>query len=325
MCLPCDNIFVFRVVATEEFQRILDYHLEAQRMERQKLMDRHEKVKSSPDKYVTVIVDGMDQSKTNLPHFRRLPEDSRIREADFLKVHVVGAKVEGHLQRAYAMMMFNNFSMDSNSMLTVLHKVTSDLPRPLPKVLFLTLDNTSRENKSKYVLAYLVYLVHMKVFEKIKLNFLLVGHTHDNIDQMFNCFSRALAHRDAYDLPALETVIRQSYTKYAGVHVERVFEVYDWKAYVKDHLAPLHDISFNQHFCIQRNADGSVAVWSRQFYTSSWHPQDDNDLDIFKALPDGTVHAAPHHVVRSMDGRIKASEEKIVSTKLYHCREYVKM
>ncbi|GBG93172.1 hypothetical protein CBR_g59873 [Chara braunii] len=289
---------------------MLGCHLEAQRMERQKLMDRRLKAKSSPEKYVAVIINGMDQSKTNLPHFYRIPKDSRIREADFLKVYVVGAKVEGHLHRAYAMMMFDNFSNDTNSMLTVLHRVLSDLPKPLLKVLFLTLDNTSRENKNKFVLTYLVYLVHMKVFEKMKLNFLLVGHPHENIDQMFSCFSRAIARRDAYDLPALETVIRQSSTKYAGVHVERVFEVYDCKAYVKDHLAPLHDISFNQHFRIKRNVAGAVAVWSRQFCTSSWHPQDTYGLDIFKTFPDGSVHAAPCHVVRSMDERIKASEEK---------------
>ncbi|GBG63082.1 hypothetical protein CBR_g36567 [Chara braunii] len=35
------------------------------------------------------------------------------------------------------------------------------------------------------------------VFSKVKLNFLLVGHTHEDIDQMFSCFSRKLvAHAD---------------------------------------------------------------------------------------------------------------------------------
>ena len=45
------------------------------------------------------------------------------------------------------------------------------------------LDNTSRENKNSMVFGYLSMLVKKGIFKKIKVNFLLVGHTHDHIDQ----------------------------------------------------------------------------------------------------------------------------------------------
>ena len=49
----------------------------------------------------------------------------------------------------------------------------------LPPVLYLQLDNTARENKNKFIMTFLALLVERGVFEKIKVNFLLVGHTHE--------------------------------------------------------------------------------------------------------------------------------------------------
>ena len=55
-------------------------------------------------------------------------------------------------------------------------------------------------------MAYLCHLVNLGVFRKIKVNFLLVGHTHENIDQMFSRFSIALRQHDAFTLEQLMEV-----------------------------------------------------------------------------------------------------------------------
>ena len=60
----------------------------------------------------------------------------------------------------------------------------------MPPVLYVQLDNTVRENKNSIVFGYLSMLVKQGVFRKVKVNFLLVGHTHDHIDQTFSTFSR---------------------------------------------------------------------------------------------------------------------------------------
>ena len=52
-------------------------------------------------------------------------------------------------------------------------------------VLYL-LDNTSGDNKNRYVMAFLAFLVHIRVFEKVKVSFMEVGHTHEDIDQFFS-------------------------------------------------------------------------------------------------------------------------------------------
>ena len=49
--------------------------------------------------------------------------------------------------------------------------------------LYLQIDNCG-ENINKTLIAFLTDLVRKKVFRKIKACFLVVGHTHDHIDQV---------------------------------------------------------------------------------------------------------------------------------------------
>lgn len=58
-----------------------------------------------------------------------------------------------------------------------------------PNTLFLQLDNAS-QNKSNCLFHYCAWLVYNRVFEKIRLSFMMVGHTHDIVDQLFSRISR---------------------------------------------------------------------------------------------------------------------------------------
>ena len=55
-----------------------------------------------------------------------------------------------------------------------------------PRLHHLQLDNTVKDNKSKYEMAYLQNLVDCGVFEEITIHFFQVGHTHCHIDQLFS-------------------------------------------------------------------------------------------------------------------------------------------
>ena len=52
------------------------------------------------------------------------------------------------------------------------------LPIPLPKKLFLQLDNSAKDNKNPYVMAFCSLLIARRVFKEVTVGFLIIGHTH---------------------------------------------------------------------------------------------------------------------------------------------------
>jgi hypothetical protein len=151
-------------------------------------------------KYVGLYIDGMDQKKTELPHFTKVPKNMDIN--------------------------YPNFHNDSNLTIHVIQDILNGWEGDLPLVLYLQLDNTSKENKNKFLIAYLHMLVEREVFKKIKVGFLMVGHTHDQFDQIFSRFSVKLKKTRAYRLETLEEILRDSY--------QPKLEVGDFRKYLSD-------------------------------------------------------------------------------------------
>jgi hypothetical protein len=63
------------------------------------------------------------------------------------------------------------------------------------------------------VFRYLSILVELRIFQKVKVGFLLVGHNHDHIDQMFNCFIVTLKRKNVGSLPSLIECIKKTYIR----------------------------------------------------------------------------------------------------------------
>lgn len=120
-------------------------------------------------------VDGMDSSKTILPHFHRWSKD--VDKEKLLKVHITCVKHAGN--RPCDVYYFTDaFPHDSANTITVLYKTLLKEVKlrgePL-KIAHFQLDNTSRENKNKYVLAWAQLMVHLGFAREIRLSFLGVG------------------------------------------------------------------------------------------------------------------------------------------------------
>jgi hypothetical protein len=62
-------------------------------------------------------------------------------------------------------------------------------------------------------------LVELRIFEKVKVGFLLVGHTHDHIDQMFSDFSVILNKKNVESLPSLIECIKKAYIPELVFHI----------------------------------------------------------------------------------------------------------
>jgi hypothetical protein len=110
--------------------------------------------------------------------------------------------------------------------------------------------------KRNIFLAFVVFLVATSVFQQVDLMFLRVGHTHENIDQMFSCFARQLRKKPAYSLPALVQSIESSYTPQPLVQI-------------LESVIDFHSFS-----------EGGLL---KQWRTRDWHA-----LRVFRA-PEGTI------------------------------------
>jgi hypothetical protein len=64
--------------------------------------------------------------------------------------------------------------------------------KPLPKKLFLQMDNCVKDNMNWHLLVFLSLSIAKGVFEKVQLEFLVINHTHKDIDGSFGYVSKKI-------------------------------------------------------------------------------------------------------------------------------------
>ena len=180
----------------------LRQHLTDVKKEKMYYYSNRARARREPDSIMSIIIDGADQSKFDLPHFK--DRSHLLSESKLLKMHVYGALVHGAKGGAYAYVIPDHEEQGHNTTINVLHHIlVRQLKRhkKLPPILKLQLDNTTKQNKGQFLYGYLDLLVEFGVFENVEVSFLPVGHTHEDIDQFFSRISVYL--RSFHDPPLL--------------------------------------------------------------------------------------------------------------------------
>lgn len=118
--------------------------------------------------FLHITMDGMDQSKTALPHLGSLTHNKLLdKTGKPLKVSLLGCIVAG--RGFYGLWTLPRYPHGANlacsGLLLVLNKLQEREGR-LPPHLVLQLDNCGRENKNETVFATLSYLVRLGVFQR---------------------------------------------------------------------------------------------------------------------------------------------------------------
>ena len=139
-----------------------------------------------------LIVDGMDQNTTMVLKMRQAVKGI---EGRYVKTHLCGVLV--HREDLYSNVWIDSHHKhDSNQVVTSIMHVIDDVRtcrgEKLPLVLRIQADNCGRENKNQYMFALCAILVGLRYFAEVHLSFLLVGHTHKDIDQRFSVISGTL-------------------------------------------------------------------------------------------------------------------------------------
>ena len=141
---------------------------------------------------------------------------------------------------------------------------------------------------------------------QVKLGFLPVGHTHEDIDQLFSCISRRLKHKSAVTIPGIKAnraffprwlvgfvscaICRDPYSHFSCVFYVELTQaiqssfvpkpkvillesVTDAKAWMHEQTPPLHDHLKAHQFKFVHTAEGTMMFYKEWSTDNFWLPQ----------------------------------------------------
>jgi hypothetical protein len=206
-------------------------HLQVVQRERNSYYTKRKLAVRFPEKYMSMIVDGADQGEYALPYTNVKSKASQA--CPGIQLKLMGVLVHGI--GVYAYTVVPNCKQGVNATCesiqrTLVKMIHSGIK--LPPKLYLQLDNTAKQCKSRFLFAYLGLLVRYGVFQKIVVSFLPVGHTHEDIDQVFSRFAVALRQVNVWNRQELAELLADAY-HYLNMpttmdHIEACANISEW-------------------------------------------------------------------------------------------------
>jgi hypothetical protein len=168
------------------------------------------------EQIIKITIDGMDQAKFRVP--RNLASSAEFESLWRPTLHVVGCVVHGRLEAYF--IMPSDVPKDANMNCTIISRVLDLVQEQMqsqgsgnivmPQNLILAADNTARESKNQIFANFAAYLVGVQRFETVEVQFLQVGHTHNELDQRFSTVATTLSRAPTLEDPdEFASLIRQ--------------------------------------------------------------------------------------------------------------------
>ena len=281
-CGTCDELKKLRDVhtsGTPEYLKVqarFEKHLFAQEAARNAYYGSRALSCYYPSRFLSIMHDKMDHSKTASPCFARKNKNTD----GFMKlpISVTGMLAHGHGDEKYAHYALDRHPADSNATIGSIAKLLRDLEdplvcssrqmlrssgtsslyrtvlkgrntcyhclrappttpkiaKPLPPTLHVQLDNCWKDNKSRFVKCFWSLLVAKKIVREVIVSYMIVGHTHDDIDASFGRWSMKLHSEDFLTVPYL----MKSYMDLDkdAVIPHMIEEVPDFKAFINTYI-----------------------------------------------------------------------------------------
>jgi hypothetical protein len=161
----------------DKLKQTYQRHHELQRQERVAYEEVKLDARNKLDKFLSIVVDGMDQNTTMVPKMRQSMKNI---EGRYMKTHLCGVLVHGW-GLCYDLWIDAHHKHDSNQVVTSIMRVLNYVHSTrgaLSSILCIQTDYCARENKNKFLLGLCATLVGLGYFEEVRVGFLLVGHTH---------------------------------------------------------------------------------------------------------------------------------------------------
>ncbi|CAG0891300.1 unnamed protein product [Darwinula stevensoni] len=145
--------------------------------------------------------------------------------------------------------------------------------------LFLQNDNRTKENENKYLCALAHLLVEEGIFEEVIFNFHPVGHTHEDIDQLFSSVDHYLRVRDTCTVNDLMTCLLEIRRRGRpeNLYAEEFNAVRNFKTVIQDHFPRNFRGQTKPHSFRFRKSKGITQMHFRLHAGEAWCP---NEHDI---------------------------------------------
>ena len=154
---------------------------------------------------LVIIIDGMDKAKFAWP---RWPWRVNHEIAALIRPRMTFTAVMAHgwccsLYHAPEWLVSGaNYCIDLLCRTIVqVWDISQRTGRPFPRHLVVQSDNTVSQSKNETVCLWLAWLVAASLFESANLFFLRVGHTHEDIDQLFGVIATLIIKCHTYETP----------------------------------------------------------------------------------------------------------------------------
>jgi hypothetical protein len=216
----------------------------AQRAHYQAIVDQAARY---PLQVTSVVMD--HASGTRLPHHHLHPKDwsTKVRP----RTNVFG--LIDHSNKSKKITPYLDvFAHDSNMVVTQLHQWLQEY-RTSPEMkksrtLHVQGDNATKDNKNRYLFAFLASVVQEKIFDIVLLEMNEKGHTHVDIDALFRAISQWLTKMSSPTFTHyVDVFLPSAYKNYRfGPRVTSVDYVFDVKSFFKPYLLDM------KHFSVYR-------------------------------------------------------------------------
>ena len=267
-CIPLhDNVMVALksgdkvALAAAKAKRTV--HFREQRAERLSLYTRVAWGRDPTQSTLSMIIDKWDSNKTSVPFFARSMTWWQTTKHHILEQHVVGVLIHGVPNSAFLYTVNNSIGGGANLNVealrrTMVHKYGGSTP--LPRRICVNADNAS-DNKCWTVLLFLGMLVYHRYTNECFLSFLLVGHTHEDIDQLFSVLSRYLKRLGKVMGPNefQDELHNAMHAAKRPAIIERIECLLDWDTHLFPHLVKPAPTGI-QHATLGTKEDGDVEV-----------------------------------------------------------------
>lgn len=271
--------------ARSAIKKALGEHMAQQNAERIFYMEKQMLAQAHPEAYMSLVIDAMSLLEFPWLGTRTKATDS-LRSS--IQVKLTGLMDHGARQTSY-FVDYDEYGGDLNEIMTILlfHIKNSVIKTGrFPAHQLWQFDNCSN-NKNKSILALAGLLVALGWAEDVESGFLLVGHTHTDIDRSFSSIRRSALWKPALTIAELAAEINalRDRTQCSPVDIIELTACYDWRSLIRPFVYDIENINTAQGFKVTRDViDGHVHIvcQARGVASREYGPK----YDITGVLPD---------------------------------------